>query len=136
MRDRHPYHRIAATLAAAAIWTALAVPGATLASSHMDAPLITLDDAANTTDVYAFLSERDGRKFLSTALAVYPFQEPGIGPNTYVFDDNVRYEIHVALGKDAAKGRPTLSYRFDFETVFRDRNTILQAYTGDKQTVR
>ena len=30
------------------------------ASSHMDAPLITLDDAANTTDVYAFVSERGG----------------------------------------------------------------------------
>ena len=27
------------------------------ASSHMDAPLITLDDAANTTDVYAFVSQ-------------------------------------------------------------------------------
>ena len=26
------------------------------ASSHMDAPLITLDPAANTTDVYAFVS--------------------------------------------------------------------------------
>ena len=32
----------------------------------MDAPLITLDDAANTTDVYAFVSERGGKKFLST----------------------------------------------------------------------
>ena len=31
------------------------------ASSHMDAPLITLDDAANTTDVYAFVSQRYGR---------------------------------------------------------------------------
>ena len=32
-----------------------AAPGAQ-ASSHMDAPLITLDDAANTTDVYAFVA--------------------------------------------------------------------------------
>ena len=45
-------------------------PGAALASSHMDAPLITLDDAANTTDVYAFLSSRGGEKYLSTTLAV------------------------------------------------------------------
>ena len=29
---------------------------AVFASSHMDAPLITLDDPANTTDVYAFVS--------------------------------------------------------------------------------
>ena len=73
----------------------------------MDAPLIILDDAANTTDVYAFVSEENGRKSLVTALGVYPFEEPGIGPNKYNFDDNVLYEIHVALGKDVAAGRPT-----------------------------
>jgi len=39
------------------------------ASSHMDAPLIILDDAANTTDVYAFLSRQNGQKYLTTALA-------------------------------------------------------------------
>ncbi|MCP5109273.1 MAG: DUF4331 domain-containing protein, partial [bacterium] len=52
-------------------------------SSHMDAPLITLDDAANTTDVYAFLSQRNGNPYLTTAVSVYPFEEPGIGPNKY-----------------------------------------------------
>ena len=31
----------------------------------MDAPLITLDDAANTTDVYAFVSQRFGQKYLT-----------------------------------------------------------------------
>src|SRR5207249_2549977 len=77
------------------------VPGGPLrASSHMDAPLIVLDDAANTTDVYAFVTGEDGRKYLTTALAVYPHEEPGIGPNKYNFDDNVLYEIHVALGRD------------------------------------
>ena len=69
------------------------------ASSHMDAPLITFDDPANTTDVYAFRSSNDGVEYLTTALAVYPFEEPGIGPNKYNFDDNVLYEIHVALGE-------------------------------------
>ena len=78
------------------------------ASSHMDAPLITLDDAANTTDVYAFVSQRLGRKYLTTALAVYPHEEPGIGPNKYNFDDNVLYEIRVATGADApAAARPS-----------------------------
>ena len=65
----------------------------------MDAPLITLDDAANTTDVYAFVSQRGGRKYLTTALAVYPHEEPGIGPNKYNFDDDVLYEIRVATGQ-------------------------------------
>ncbi len=52
------------------------------APSHMDAPLITLDDAANTTDVYAFVTEEDGVEYLTTAVAVYPFEVPGIGPNS------------------------------------------------------
>ncbi len=101
------------------------------ASSHMDAPLITLDPAANTTDVYAFVDEdAGGGKNLVVALGVYPFEEPGIGPNEYSFDDNVLYQIHVALGEDVAAGRATLSYQFRFETTFFNDNTILQAYLG------
>ncbi len=100
------------------------------ASSHMDAPLITFDDAANTTDVYAFVSMRNGVKYLSTAVAVYPFEDPGIGPNKYNFDDNVRYEIHVATGRDVARGRATYSYQFEFRTRFKNQNTILQSFPG------
>jgi len=46
--------------------------GAAQASSHMDAPLITRDPAANTTDVYAFVQDENGTKSLVTALGVYP----------------------------------------------------------------
>src|SRR6516165_7069805 len=99
-------------------------------SSHMDAPLITLDDAANTTDVYAFLTSRAGVKYLTVALAVYPFEEPGIGPNTYRFDDNVLYELHVATGNDIAAGRPSVTYQFRFQTQFRNAKTTLQAFLG------
>lgn len=105
-------------------------PAPAQASSHMDAPLITLDDAANTTDVYAFVSQRFGRKYLTTALAVYPHEEPGIGPNKYNFDDDVLYEIRVATGRDVAKGGTTHSYQFRFDTTYRNRNTILQSYLG------
>lgn len=111
------------------------LPGSASASSHMDAPLITLDDPANTTDVYAFLSERDGEKYLTTALAVYPFEEPGIGPNTYRFDDDVRYQINVAIGKDVARGRPTISYTFRFRTEFKNKKTTLQSFLGVVQNV-
>lgn len=99
-------------------------------SSHMDAPLITLDDAANTTDVYAFVSESNGVKYLTTAVSVYPFEEPGIGPNKYNFDDNVRYNIHVSVGDDLLHGRSSLTYQFDFKTAFRNEQTILQSYLG------
>ncbi|MCC6329069.1 MAG: DUF4331 family protein, partial [Acidobacteria bacterium] len=107
-----------------------------LASSHMDAPLITRDPSANTTDVYAFVDEEAGQqKSLVVALGVYPHQEPGIGPNKYNFDDNVLYQIHVAVGSDVAAGRATFSYQFRFNTTFRNRNTILQSYTGVVQNV-
>ena len=86
--------------------------GAAYASSHMDAPLITLDPAANTTDVYAFVDQDGDQKSLVVALGVYPHQEAGIGPNKYNFDDNVLYEIHVAIGRDLRAGRPTISYQF------------------------
>jgi Domain of unknown function (DUF4331) len=108
----------------------LAASTSASASSHMDAPLITLDDAANTTDVYAFVQEENGRKTLVTALGVYPFEEPGIGPNKFNFDDDVLYAIHVATGKDVAAGRPTYSYEFRFNTKFKNQKTILQSYTN------
>jgi Domain of unknown function (DUF4331) len=124
--------RRALTLALAAligVAPMLSVPA--LASSHMDAPMITLDPAANTTDVYAFVSlDAYGNKALTIALSVYPHENPGVGPNKYNFDDNVRYDLHVALGKDVQAGRPTITYRFEFDTAFRNAKTILQSYLG------
>ncbi|MCB1675991.1 MAG: DUF4331 domain-containing protein [Halioglobus sp.] len=120
----------------AAMAVALSLTSApAISSSHMDAPLITLDDAANTTDVYAFVTQDNGVQYLTTALAVYPFEEPGIGPNKYNFDDEVLYEIHVALGDDVARGRSSTSYQFKFATQFKDNNTILQSYRGVVQDV-
>ncbi len=119
-----------ASLALAALSPLALFPGEARASSHMDAPLITLDPSANTTDVYAFLHEEGGEKVLETALAVYPFEEPGIGPNKYNFDDNVLYQIDVALGDDLATGAATLSYQFRFTTTFKNQDTILQSFLG------
>ncbi|MFN0084480.1 MAG: DUF4331 domain-containing protein [Blastocatellia bacterium] len=125
-------YRRALTIAMAAIMgftPMLSIPA--FASSHMDAPLITRDPSANTTDVYAFVRpDANGNKALNLALGVYPHQNPGIGPNKYNFDENVRYEIHVALGGDIAAGRPTLTYRFEFNTAFKSQKTLLQSYLG------
>jgi hypothetical protein len=110
-------------------WPLLSSP-AVNASSHMDAPLIVFDDAANTTDVYAFVSRDGGAPYLTTALGVFPFEEPGIGPNSYGFDPEVDYEIHVALSNNVNTGRADLTYRFEFTTVFANKNTILQSYLG------
>ena len=125
-------HRLLLAPLAGALLAAL-LPGAhtARASSHMDAPLITLDPAANTADVYAFVSSAAGTKYLTVALAVYPFEEPGIGPNKYNFDDRVLYEINVAAGAaNIDKGRATHRYRFTFKTGYKSTQTIAQSYLG------
>lgn len=104
--------------------------GPAQASSHMDAPLATLDTSVNTTDVYAFVQDESSGPVLVTALGVYPHQEPGIGPNKYNFDDSALYEIHVSTGDDLRAGRATFSYQFRFTTSFKNRRTILQSYLG------
>jgi len=120
-----------ATLALIALMALMPSLSATaLASSHMDAPLITRDPAANTTDVYAFVTTRNSAKFLNLALGVYPHENPAVGPNKYNFDETVRYEIHVALGSDVAAGRASVTYRFEFQTKYKTQKTILQSYLG------
>lgn len=107
-----------------------------LASSHMDAPLITLDDAANTTDVYAFVGAAPANgKFLNLALSVYPFEQPGIGPNKFNFDERVAYAMHVSTGPDLATGRKSYSYVFVFRTSYKTQQSILQSFTGVVQNV-
>lgn len=109
---------------------AIVLAASAQASSHMDAPLVTLDPSANTADVYAFRADAMGVKYLTAAVTVYPFEEPGIGPNKYNFDDNVLYMLHVSLGADVAAGKPTLTYEFEFTTKYKTEGTILQSYIG------
>lgn len=126
----------------AALLLAPALPHGGFASSHMDAPLVTLDPAANTTDVYAFVTTRNLTKYLTVALAVYPHEEPGVGPNRYNFDDRVLYRIHVATGANLPtattpkpKTPPTATYEFTFKNTFKTRSTIAESYLGDVQSV-
>lgn len=134
MKTKHAI-RVGAAAIAANLATLFNTTPLATASSHMDAPLITLDPAANTTDVYAFLSERDGQKYLQVALAVYPHEEPGIGPNKYNFDDNVLYQIFVSTGDDLPAGRDSIAYQFKFNTEFKNNDTILQSYLGVVEAV-
>src|ERR1700722_13064503 len=99
MQIPHP-SRLAGLRIGAAFSILLFTPALTKASSHMDAPLITRDPSAHITDVYAFVSKIGSVKYLTAAVAVYPFEEPSIGPNKYNFDDNVLYSIDIASGSD------------------------------------
>ena len=61
------------------------IPRAGLASSHREAPLISLDPAADSTDLYAFVSP--DRPDTVTLVANYiPLEEPNGGPNFGNFD--------------------------------------------------
>src|SRR6202035_4935139 len=90
-------------------------------SSHREAPGISKDPVADSTDVYAFVSP--DKPDMVTLIANYvPLQGPAGGPNFYEFGDDVLYEIHVDNDGD---GRPDVTYQFRFETELRNDNTFL-----------
>ncbi len=81
------------------------------ASSHREAPLISMDPLADNTDVYAFRSPDDTNTV--TIIANYiPFELPEGGPNYYTFGTNIRYEIHIK-NKTTTTG-DDITYRFTF----------------------
>ena len=64
-------------------------------SSHREAPEISKDPVADSTDVYAFVSP-DEPDTVTLIANFIPLQKPDGGPNFYEFGDDVRYEIHVS----------------------------------------
>jgi Domain of unknown function (DUF4331) len=91
------------------------------ASSHREAPRISVDPSADNTDVYAFVSP--DRPDTVTIVANYiPLEEPAGGPNFNEFADDVLYELKVDNNGD---GREDVSYRFEFSTRTRNGNTFL-----------
>jgi hypothetical protein len=90
-------------------------------SSHREAPEISKDPVADSTDVYAFVSP--DQPDTVTLIANYiPLQGPAAGPNFYEFGDDVLYEIHVDNNGD---GQPDISYQFRFTTTVADPGTFL-----------
>src|SRR6516162_7869162 len=90
-------------------------------SSHREAPEISKDPVADSTDLYAFVSP-DQPDTVTLITNYIPLQEPSGGPNFYEFGDSVRYEINVDNNGD---GLADVTYRFDFETRLRDKDTFL-----------
>src|SRR5260370_15408257 len=90
-------------------------------SSHREAPEISQEPVADSTDVYAFVSP--DRPDTITLIANYiPLQEPAGGPNFYEFGDDVLYEIHI---DNTGDGRSDITYQFRFTTRTRDEETFL-----------
>ncbi|MDP2310132.1 MAG: DUF4331 domain-containing protein [Pseudomonadota bacterium] len=90
----------------------LALPA--LASSHREAPAISLDPAADITDFYAFRDPNDTSKVVFI-LNVNPLEAPGGGPNFHRFDDNVLYSINIDNEGD---GEEDIVFNVQFETTY------------------
>jgi hypothetical protein len=90
-------------------------------SSHREAPEISQDPVADSTDLYAFVSpDLPGTV---TLIANYiPLQPPAGGPNFYEFGDDVLYTIEIDNDADAL---PEISFHFHFQTELRNPNTFL-----------
>jgi Domain of unknown function (DUF4331) len=90
-------------------------------SSHREAPEISKDPVADSTDLYAFVSP--DKPDTVTLIANYvPLQTPAGGPNFYEFGDDVLYEIHIDTNGNA---EPDITYQFRFTTQVGDPDTFL-----------
>src|SRR5580700_6150509 len=100
---------------------AITVPPGLIASNHREAPITALDQKADITDLYAFVSYSGDQKPNATPskvtliLCVDPFLEPGNGPTWFPFDPDILYEIHVDNDHDALAD---VSFQIRFQTQY------------------
>jgi Domain of unknown function (DUF4331) len=109
-----------AALAVAALTAALVrgpTPDSAGAASHREAPLISLDPAADITDFFMFRSYEAGRDDrVVLIMNVSPGEEPSSGPNYFNFDPSVRYSFNVDNNRDGAYD---VRFDVDFENEIR-----------------
>jgi hypothetical protein len=93
----------------------MAAPVTTLEAGHRDAPIVSLDQKANITDFFAFVSYDDPTK-VTFIMNVDPFLEPGNGPNYFPFDPGIQYSINIDNSNAALAD---ISFQFQFTTTIR-----------------
>ena len=90
-------------------------------SSHREAPEISKDAVADSTDLYAFVSP--DKPNTVTLIANYvPLEAPDGGPNFYEFADDVLYSINI---DNTGDGHPDIAYEFRFTNKITDPKTFL-----------
>jgi Domain of unknown function (DUF4331) len=82
-------------------------------SSHREAPQISKDPTADSTDLYAFVSP-DVAGTVTIIANYIPLEAPDGGPNFYEFADDVLYTINIDNNGD---GLPNIAFEFVFTTV-------------------
>ncbi|MGJ5817806.1 DUF4331 domain-containing protein [Paludibaculum fermentans] len=88
---------------------------AVFAASHREAPITALDQKADITDWYTFVSPERADKVVMI-LNVDPFLEPSNGPNYFPFDPGILYEMKVDNNHD---GVPDVTFQIRFKTEIR-----------------
>lgn len=96
-------------------------PGAIDASSHREAPAISLDPSVDNTDFYMWVAP-DASDAVTLVMNVWPFSNPSGGPNFYLFNPDATYSFNIDNNGDA---KADLVYEFTFRTDIRDGNTFL-----------
>jgi len=93
-------------------------PNPATAASHREAPLISLDPAADITDTFFFRSYEPGQEDkVVLVMNVSPHQEPSAGPSYYTFDPSVRYSFEIDNDQDGKADDVVIT--FDFNTEIR-----------------
>jgi hypothetical protein len=90
-------------------------------SSHREAPEISQDPVADSTDTYAFVSP-DKPDTVTILTNYIPLEDPPGGPNFFEFGEDVLYSIYI---DNDADGRPEIEYQFRFTTKTRNPDTFL-----------
>src|SRR5262245_11146671 len=81
------------------------------ASSHREAPAISHDPVADSTDLWAWVDRQTEKVYI--VAAYNPMEEPAGGPNFNSFGDDVLYEIHITRGAGTMNDVVTYQFRFD-----------------------
>ena len=105
--------------------TLLLAPPASFGASHREAPITALDEKADITDVYAFVSY-DNPNNVTLILDVDPLLEPSNGPNYFPFDPNVLYAIRIDNNNDAVED---IVFEVRFQTEIR-RPEVFTGFVG------
>ena len=99
--------------AIAALSAGRVAPDGATAASHREAPLISLDPAADISDFFLFRSYEPGKSDrLVLIMNVNPGEEPSSGPNYYGFDPSVTYSFGIDNDRDGKADDVRFDVRF------------------------
>jgi hypothetical protein len=124
-----PEHRRRMLLLASLVLTPLLLLTAVLlvyqsqaqASSHREAPLISKDTFADSTDVYMFISPENANNVVFVGSWI-PFEAPEGGPNYFEWDPTALYDIYVDNDGDAIAD---ITYTLSSQVAVQNPDTFL-----------